>query len=122
MEAVPHLERLALFTVDRDRRASIFLVPGQLLEQAKHPDQALPYYREGLSTPASDPRTLHFLNNNLAFCLCSLGRHIEAEPYARERSRSIPTDTTRTRIWRCPSRVKRATPQPRTRTLAPSAE
>jgi tetratricopeptide (TPR) repeat protein len=82
-KAVPRLERFAQYVEDPAIKASVSLATGQLIEQLDDCERAVPHYQRGPSVESDDPKIQYFLNNNLAFCLCSLGRHSEAEPYAR---------------------------------------
>ena len=56
---------------------------GQVMEQmADYPD-AITCYSQAFSLEPTDTETWYFINNNLGFCLNTLGRYEEGEVYCR---------------------------------------
>jgi len=56
---------------------------GQIMEQLSKFDQALTYYQEAATFCHRTYERFYWINNNIGYCLCMLGRYKEAERHCR---------------------------------------
>ena len=56
---------------------------GQIMEQLSKFSQALTYYQEAANFCHRTYERFYWINNNIGYCLCMLGRYQEAEKYCR---------------------------------------
>jgi len=84
LKAFDHLRKLIQLFPDAERKASCVLAMGQTMEQAGDYAAAVRYYKEALSLEPVQTATWYFINNNLGFCLNTLGDFAEGEIYCRK--------------------------------------
>ena len=81
--ALDSLQRLLARTTDAAIAAAACVRAGTLRERMGQFERAAGAYAQALALAPSDPSTLYFAHNNLAFSLNRLGRHAEAAAEAR---------------------------------------
>lgn len=82
-DALELIERVLQMAVDPERKAACLLTLGQLMEQLQNFPSAMDFYSRAFVMEPACTGTSYLINNNLGFCLNTLGRHQEAEPYCR---------------------------------------
>lgn len=82
-KALPYLRELGSLTNDPERLAACYLAMGQLMEKMKDYLLAARFYRQAFTLEPTDSQNWYFINNNLGFCLNTLGEFGEAEAYCR---------------------------------------
>ena len=70
---------------------------GQIMEQLSKYDQALTYYQEAANFCHRTYERFYWINNNIGYCLCMLGRYQEAEKYCRV---ALNTDKSRANAYK----------------------
>ena len=88
--SIPALVPLVGAVGDADRQAGFWLLAGVLQEKRKRFAAAAVAYRQGYVLEPSGRDAWYFMNNNLGFCLCQVGRFKEAEGYCRAAIRIEP--------------------------------
>ncbi len=83
-KALRHLRELMALLPDPERKAECVLTMGQAMEQVGDYPAAARYYREALALEPTRTFTWYFINNNLGFCLNTLGQFSEGEVYCRK--------------------------------------
>jgi len=68
---------------DPEKRATLLVSLGCLMERQEDFPAAIAYYREALPLEPARNMTWYFINNNLGYCLNIMGEHTEAERYCR---------------------------------------
>lgn len=84
LKALDCLRKLIDLFPDVERKASCVLAMGQTMEQVSDYEAAIGYYKEALSLEPVQTSTWYFINNNLGFCLNTLGHFAEGEIYCRK--------------------------------------
>jgi tetratricopeptide (TPR) repeat protein len=84
LKALDCLRKLIDLFPDVERKASCVLAMGQTMEQVSDYEAAIRYYKEALSLEPVQTSTWYFINNNLGFCLNTLGHFAEGEIYCRK--------------------------------------
>ena len=83
-KALERLRQLMALLPDAERKAECVLTMGQAMEQVGDWQAATRYYREALALEPTKTFTWYFINNNLGFCLNTLGKFAEGEAYCRK--------------------------------------
>jgi len=96
-KALQRLRELMNLLPDVEEKANCVLTMGQAMEQAGDYPAAIRYYREALGLEPSHTFTWYFINNNLGFCLNTLGKFTEGETYCR---RAIAVDASRPNAYK----------------------
>ena len=96
-EAMDLLRRLLAINDNPERKADYLLKLGQMMEQKQDYPGAVDYYRQAFSLEPENPDTWYWINNNLGFCLNTLGEHIEGEALCRT---AIQIDAERQNAWK----------------------
>jgi tetratricopeptide (TPR) repeat protein len=91
-KAIDCLRKIIEREANPEIKASCVLAMGQTMEQVKDYRAAMRFYREALSMEPTHSRNWYFINNNLGFCLNTLGEFKEGELYCR---RAIEIDANR---------------------------
>jgi len=91
-KALVRLRQLIQMLPDLEDRAKCVLTMGQAMEQKGDFAAAAGFYKEALALEPMNTWTWYFINNNLGFCLNTLGCFAEAEAYCRK---AIQTDPNR---------------------------
>ena len=92
LKALDCLRKVMALFPDVERKASCVLAMGQTMEQISDYEAAIRYYKEALSLEPIQTSTWYFINNNLGFCLNTLGHFAEGETYCRK---ALEIDSTR---------------------------
>lgn len=80
--ASSYASKMLDFSSDREKKAKGLLLLGSIKENMRDYESAKDSYSEAISLGWRDNNDVwYFLNNNLAYCLNSLGRHGEAKFY-----------------------------------------
>lgn len=82
-QALKRLRELLPLAGGAEGEADCLLNMGRNHEQLGDFPGAIRFYRLGLALEPSDPVTCYFLNNNLGFCLNTVGRFEAGEQYCR---------------------------------------
>jgi tetratricopeptide (TPR) repeat protein len=83
-KALERLRQLIDRLPDPEHKAECVLTMGQAMEQVGDYAAAVRYYREALALEPTHTSTWYFINNNLGFCLNTLGRFSDGEVYCRK--------------------------------------
>ncbi len=83
-KALECLRRLMQRLPDPEQKAECVLTMGQAMEQVGDFPAAVRYYKEALALEPTHTFTWYFINNNLGFCLNTLGQFSEGEVYCRK--------------------------------------
>jgi tetratricopeptide (TPR) repeat protein len=84
LKAIDCLRKLIDLFPDVERKASCILAMGQTMEQVNDYEAAIRYYKEALSLEPVQTSTWYLINNNLGFCLNTLGNFAEGESWCRK--------------------------------------
>jgi tetratricopeptide (TPR) repeat protein len=68
---------------DIDRKSDCYLSTALCMEGLQRWDEAIEYYRKAHALGRCQSPQWYFINNNLGFCLNTLGKHEEGERYCR---------------------------------------
>jgi len=90
-KALERLRQLLARLPDPEQKAQCVLTMGQAMEQVGDYPAAVRYYREALGLEPTHTFTWYFINNNLGFCLNTLGQFAEGENYCRKAREVDPT-------------------------------
>lgn len=82
-EAISRLREIIAATDDMEDKAACVLALGQTMEQGGNYDAAVKFYREAFALEPTRTSTWYFINNNLGFCLNTLGHPDEGETFCR---------------------------------------
>ncbi len=82
-EALQVAKRILALARGPEMKAWCCLAMGQVMEQMADYPAAITYYSEAFSLEPAHTETWYFINNNLGFCLNTLGRYREGEVYCR---------------------------------------
>ena len=82
-EALQIVKRILAMADSPETKASCYLAMGQVMEKMVDYPAAITYYSQAFSLEPTDTETWYFINNNLGFCLNTLGRYKEGEVYCR---------------------------------------
>lgn len=89
-DALDLMKRVAGMAGDPEKKAACFLTLGQLMEQLRDFPSAIAFYSQAFSLEPACTATWYLINNNLGFCLNTLGRYEDAESYCRAAIRIDP--------------------------------
>ena len=90
-KALQRLRELIQFLPDPEDKANCIFTMGQAMEQIGDYPAAIRYYKEAETLEPAQTFTWYFINNNLGYCLNTLGRFVDGEVYCR---RAIGIDPT----------------------------
>lgn len=90
--ALQRLRELMPLLPDPEDKANCVFTMGQAMEQVGDYQSAIRYYKEAETLEPAHTFTWYFINNNLGYCLNTLGQISEGEVYCR---RAITTDPDR---------------------------
>jgi tetratricopeptide (TPR) repeat protein len=82
-KALQYLRKVMDLKPDAEHKASCVLGMGQAMEQVGDYGSAVRYYREALGLEPVNTGTWYFINNNLGYCLNTLGKFAEGERFCR---------------------------------------
>lgn len=82
-DAVNRLREIIAATDDVEDQAGCVLAMGQTMEQAGNYHAAVKFYREAFALEPMRTHTWYFINNNLGFCLNTIGSPAEGEKFCR---------------------------------------
>lgn len=82
-DALELMKRASGMAGDPEKKAACLLALGQLMEQLQDFPSAMAFYSQAFSLEPACTGTWYLINNNLGFCLNTLGRHEDAEAYCR---------------------------------------
>jgi tetratricopeptide (TPR) repeat protein len=91
-KALERLRELIKQLPDPEDKANCVFTMGQAMEQVGDYAGAVRYYKEAEALEPTHTFTWYFINNNLGFCLNTLGQFAEGEIHCR---RALAIDTTR---------------------------
>src|SRR5258705_9153836 len=91
-KAIQRLRELIQLLPDPEQKAECVFTIGQAMEQVSDYAAAVRYYKEAESLEPTHTFTWYFINNNLGFCLNTLGKFSDGEVYCR---RALVTDAKR---------------------------
>jgi tetratricopeptide (TPR) repeat protein len=89
-KALERLRELIQLLPDPEDKANCVFTMGQAMEQARDYAGAVRYYKEAEALEPTHTFTWYFINNNLGFCLNTLGKFAEGEVYCRRALVSDP--------------------------------
>ncbi len=81
----------------KEELAESMLMSGQLAEQIGHYQEAMVFYKQGLTYKHANKLISYFLNNNLAYCCNQLGAHEEAITFCEA---AIHYDQSRANVYK----------------------
>lgn len=81
--AVELLEQFIRESNDAEQSAHCYLALGQIATDEGRHDSALEYFTSALKLAPKRRKVLYVLHNNVAYCLNSLGRFVDAEKHCR---------------------------------------
>lgn len=96
-KALCRLRQLLQLLPEAEEQAKCLLALGQTMERAGDFAAAVAAYKQALAREPMHTWTWYFINNNLGFCLNSLERFGQAEPYCR---RAIESDPNRPNAYK----------------------
>jgi tetratricopeptide (TPR) repeat protein len=82
-KALERLRELIRLLPNPEDKANCVFTIGQAMEQVGDYQAACRYYKEAETLEPANTFTSYFINNNLGFCLNTLGRFTEGETYCR---------------------------------------
>ena len=83
-KGVTCLRQILAEMCEPENKAGCVLAMGQMMESANDYEGAVRYYKEALALEPVQTAAWYFINNNLGFCLNTLGQFAEGETYCRK--------------------------------------
>jgi len=83
-KAMDYLRQVMEVQSDPESKAASVLAMGQTAERGGDYESAIRFYKEALAMEPAATRTWYLIHNNLGYCLNTLRRFADGEPYCRK--------------------------------------